>query len=432
MLHSLVNLLEIDIERFLHIKFEKIEVTTYEGNSILLRQSVDKSDNLIVELHLDGQRLGICSQQEPYPPDIINPLTNLFTKKPVYLPAYRTILEGTSRGSRFLPRSNSEFSETEQKNLNARETEFLKQRKGVTMHPYYIEQKADSTAYKTLMCRSWFGKFVPVVRYPSISEVHRELEEEVERARFIVAAQDEKNISAVFKNVLEVVLSKKQTRIDEDIDSLVNRVRSAVQNLEPGDRSAPAVYSDIAQVLKQSQYTVTDSSNDIIKGILKVYDDALSTRTVHKDKAYLGIDTFISSVNRFLENKPLNYSYNKITNRARGRSFVTLPNGEQVDFNVFSSGERHIVTLLFAATHMSPSEGIVVIDEPELSLHIDWQRIILGEICKQANHRQVIACTHSPEVAAEHMDAYIDLINLPILKKTDIDCAEQRDIGLED
>ena len=52
---------------------------------------------------------------------------------------------------------------------------------------------------------------------------------------------------------------------------------------------------------------------------------------------------------------------------------------------------------------MSQEDGIVLIDEPELSLHVDWQRIILGEMMKQVGNRQVIACTHSPEIAAEHL-----------------------------
>jgi len=49
--------------------------------------------------------------------------------------------------------------------------------------------------------------------------------------------------------------------------------------------------------------------------------------------------------------------------------------------------------------------GVFLIDEPELSLHVDWQRIILKEISTQAPMRQIIACTHSPEVGADHDDA---------------------------
>lgn len=54
---------------------------------------------------------------------------------------------------------------------------------------------------------------------------------------------------------------------------------------------------------------------------------------------------------------------------------------------------------------MSVASGIFLIDEPELSLHVDWQRIIISELMAQAGNRQIIACTHSPEVGADHSDA---------------------------
>jgi predicted ATP-dependent endonuclease of OLD family len=51
---------------------------------------------------------------------------------------------------------------------------------------------------------------------------------------------------------------------------------------------------------------------------------------------------------------------------------------------------------------------VFLIDEPELSLHIDWQRIVLRELQNQSSGRQIIACTHSPEVGADHMEEIQD------------------------
>jgi predicted ATP-dependent endonuclease of OLD family len=78
-------------------------------------------------------------------------------------------------------------------------------------------------------------------------------------------------------------------------------------------------------------------------------------------------------------------------------------------FSVLSSGERQVLTLLFSATHMSSADGILLIDEPELSLHLDWQRTILTELMKQAGERQVVVCTHAPEVIADHRDSAVPL-----------------------
>ena len=34
--------------------------------------------------------------------------------------------------------------------------------------------------------------------------------------------------------------------------------------------------------------------------------------------------------------------------------------------------------------------NIVLIDEPEISLHIDWQRLLLRKMAEQLDHRQII------------------------------------------
>jgi len=61
--------------------------------------------------------------------------------------------------------------------------------------------------------------------------------------------------------------------------------------------------------------------------------------------------------------------------------------------------------MLFSASRLATNQGTFLVDEPELSLHVDWQRCILTELMKQAVDRQIIACTHSPEVGADHPDA---------------------------
>ena len=59
--------------------------------------------------------------------------------------------------------------------------------------------------------------------------------------------------------------------------------------------------------------------------------------------------------------------------------------------------------MLYSASRARFLSGVFLIDEPELSLHIDWQRIILRELQNQSPERQLIACTHSPEVGADHV-----------------------------
>jgi predicted ATPase len=81
---------------------------------------------------------------------------------------------------------------------------------------------------------------------------------------------------------------------------------------------------------------------------------------------------------------------------------------------VLSSGERQIVTLIYSATHMS-AQQLVLIDEPEISLHIDWQSLLIPEMAAQLQDRQIIACTHSPMIGADYEDQMAELEYQPTI-----------------
>ena len=113
-----------------------------------------------------------------------------------------------------------------------------------------------------------------------------------------------------------------------------------------------------------------------------------------------------SSINKFLEGKEIKIGINF---RKQDINFIIFSDGKRSSFNVLSSGERHIVTLLFSVTHMSNTNGIVLVDEPELSLHIDWQKIILRELMSQIKQKQVLVCTHSPDVISDYFEHLIEM-----------------------
>lgn len=72
-------------------------------------------------------------------------------------------------------------------------------------------------------------------------------------------------------------------------------------------------------------------------------------------------------------------------------------------FNRLSSGENNLICLFAEIILTCESNSVVFIDEPEVSLHVDWQNKIvtsLYEICKQYDI-QVIIMTHSPDIIGE-------------------------------
>ncbi|KVD26004.1 hypothetical protein WI82_16180 [Burkholderia ubonensis] len=61
---------------------------------------------------------------------------------------------------------------------------------------------------------------------------------------------------------------------------------------------------------------------------------------------------------------------------------------------------------LFARLYLYPGKKIVLIDEPELSLSLDWQRQILPDILKAPLCQQAIAITHSPFIFDNELEPF--------------------------
>lgn len=68
-----------------------------------------------------------------------------------------------------------------------------------------------------------------------------------------------------------------------------------------------------------------------------------------------------------------------------------------------SSGERHQIQMAFDLVFRSRGKKLVLVDEPELSLHVNWQTQILDEFesLQDLNKFQYVVATHSPEIIGD-------------------------------
>lgn len=79
--------------------------------------------------------------------------------------------------------------------------------------------------------------------------------------------------------------------------------------------------------------------------------------------------------------------------------------GADIGVASLSSGEKHVLRLLIET--LLARESSIMIDEPELSLHIDWQRRLVEMMRTLSPDAQLILATHSPEVMADIPDDFI-------------------------
>jgi len=67
-----------------------------------------------------------------------------------------------------------------------------------------------------------------------------------------------------------------------------------------------------------------------------------------------------------------------------------------------SSGEKQILVILLSALIQDNKHSVmimdVIMDEPEISLHTDWQESLIDNIRKLNENAQIIIATHSPSI----------------------------------
>ena len=96
-----------------------------------------------------------------------------------------------------------------------------------------------------------------------------------------------------------------------------------------------------------------------------------------------------------------------------GFRFVSK-DGVALQLKDLSSGEQHEVVLLYELLFRVSSNTLVMIDEPEISLHVAWQKKFLDDLMKIIEIKKitVITATHSPQIINGNWDKSIDLFKL--------------------
>lgn len=100
-----------------------------------------------------------------------------------------------------------------------------------------------------------------------------------------------------------------------------------------------------------------------------------------------------------------------ILNDAEGLKVINSHSGESVPLHLLSSGEQHEINLFFDLIFPTASNSLVLVDEPELSLHIAWQLKFIDDISKVRELRgcQFLLATHSPAIIDDHWDYVVEL-----------------------
>lgn len=82
---------------------------------------------------------------------------------------------------------------------------------------------------------------------------------------------------------------------------------------------------------------------------------------------------------------------------------------EPVDIELLSSGEKQLLIQFIEVLLQKEDPCVFIADEPELSLHIEWQEKLLAALTDLNPNAQIIVATHSPEIVGDFADRVQDM-----------------------
>jgi energy-coupling factor transporter ATP-binding protein EcfA2 len=139
--------------------------------------------------------------------------------------------------------------------------------------------------------------------------------------------------------------------------------------------------------------------------VLGTYVEQLEARAAERGLVADRLFTFERLIKSFLGDKTV-----FIEPRAGIR--IETASGANLDERQLSSGEFHLLYLMVAALVTRRRGTVIAIDEPEMSMHIEWQRKLVPALVECASRAEplFIFATHSPDLAASFPEALIELM----------------------
>lgn len=204
---------------------------------------------------------------------------------------------------------------------------------------------------------------------------------------------------------LEDTIYNRDIISEEELKKEKNKIRKKL-NKETVVYISPNIsenYNILKIIKKEIQDKKIEFGTNIWNSILK------NKKTV---ETYYNLESFLFDLVKKLNN--INITLEKYTNIKlsfdNDANIKVSKNNTNIEFEKLSSGEKRII-LLFLYVVFS-KEKIILIDEPEISLSLNYQNKFVNDIIKLSNGKKIMMATHAPYIYDDCKANGFELINV--------------------
>lgn len=187
-----------------------------------------------------------------------------------------------------------------------------------------------------------------------------------------------------------------ETELDLILDQLMTKFKGYQLKLKNKiDEESQKIDQKILELTSKQNNDINDLT--LLKNIVK--DKQLKSKSILEKK-----NRFIDLLNSLFKdtNKEIHFDENN--------SLIFKSDNKYLSAFQLSSGEKQILLILLTVLLKENKPFILLMDEPEISLHVEWQNSFIDNLLKLNNNMQVILVTHSPSIVSKGwMDKVIDI-----------------------
>lgn len=167
----------------------------------------------------------------------------------------------------------------------------------------------------------------------------------------------------------------------------------------------PLVYVDSIDVPARDKRSNKSALFQELRHVVVQNDEGISffnyrmrilDRPEEKERVERRLQVLYHAINAFFED-----TGKTITLTPRGTLGFLDQNEKLITLEQLSAGEKQILLILLKVFLLDEQDSIVFLDEPELAMHIRWQRQLIDKLRVLNPQAQLIITTHSPSVFSQ-------------------------------
>ncbi|MCU7616971.1 AAA family ATPase [Chryseobacterium sp. PBS4-4] len=192
---------------------------------------------------------------------------------------------------------------------------------------------------------------------------------------------------------------------DQDLNSELKRLEKKRELLDT---------VGLIEIEKDSNILEIENPQDVVRDVLMLYVEDSFKKIEIFDQLAAKIEILLDIVNKRFKHKKLYIDKDKGFLFKSTIIFDLMGNQQIIPVTKLSSGEQNELVLFYLLLFNTEPNSLILIDEPEVSLHISWQNTFIEDLKQivKLNNLEVVIATHSPDIISNNWNLKVELKGL--------------------